>query len=200
MNNHSPSRRAGRKRLWISWLAIIALVSQIPAYGLSVIPRTFEELVQRADLVLVGTVREVRSNFAHGGLDQNTIISDVSFYDLRLVKGQVAGSEYVLQVPGGVVGRFAQNYPGIPSFQTGQRYLVFIRGNRRDFFPVVGINQGVFRIVANDRGQQVVVRDDRIGHAGRRTLSTMRQTAPTLDAFIQKIQDRLAPAAGDERP
>lgn len=200
MSIHFPSWHVARGRLWISWLAIITLLSQIPAYGLSVIPRSFDELVQRADLVLVGTVRKVSSNFANGGLDQNSIVSAVSFNDLQVVKGRVAGNEYVLQAPGGVVGRFAQNYPGLPSFQIGQRYLVFIRGNGRDFFPVVGINQGVFRILDNGNGQQVVIRDDKIGHTGRRALTPMMQTAPSLDTFIQKIQDRLVPTPGDPLP
>jgi hypothetical protein len=164
------------------------------AHGLSVQPRSFDELVQLADLVLVGTVRDVHSEFADGGLDQNTIFSYVSFGDLEVVKGQAATAEYVLRVPGGTVGRFAQDYPGTPVFQTGQRYLVFIRGNHHDFFPVVGIHQGVFRVLTNARGQQVVVRDDRISHAGQRALTAITQDAPGLDDFIQKIRSRLAPA------
>jgi len=99
-----------------------------------------------------------------------------------------------LRVPGGVVGRFAQDYPGIPAFQTGQRYLVFIRGNQHDFFPVVGISQGVFRILSNTQGQQVVVRDDHISRAGQRALTTLTQDAPTLESFIQDIRARLTPA------
>jgi len=60
---------------------------------------------------------------------------------------------------------------------------------------VVGISQGVFRILNNAQGQQVVVRDDHIGHAGQRALTTLTQDAPTLDNFIQDIRARLTPAA-----
>lgn len=178
----------------------LALLLCAPAYGLSVVPRSFDELVQRADLVLVGTVSRVHSEFADGGLDQNTIFSYVNFSELQVIKGRVTTGEYALRVPGGVVGRFAQDYPGVPAFQTGRRYLVFIRGNHRDFFPVVGITQGVFRILTNAQGQQVVVRDDRLSHGGQRALTTMTQNAPTLDDFIQNIQIRLAPAAGAKLP
>lgn len=164
------------------------------AHGLSVQPRSFDELVQLADLVVVGTVRDVRSGFADGGLDQNTIFSYVSFAELEVIKGQADTTEYVLRVPGGTVGRFAQDYPGTPVFQIGQRYLVFIRGNHHDFFPVVGINQGVFRILSNARGQRVVVRDDRISHGGQRALTAIMQDAPSLDDFIQKIRTRMTPA------
>jgi hypothetical protein len=187
-----------------AWPKILLMVSIMllsgTAHGLSVVPRSFDELVQRAGLVLVGTVRDVRSEFADGGLNQNSIQSYVSFSDLQVIKGQVTGEEYVLRVPGGVVGRFAQDYPGIPSFQTGQRYLVFIRGNQRDFFPVVGITQGVFRIIDNNKGQHVVVRDDHVGRASQRALAVMTQSAPTLDAFIQRIHSRMADGVGDPQP
>ena len=198
MNLYFSLRLSTFKRLKVSWLcsmASLALLLCTPAHGLSVVARSFDELVQRADLVLVGTVSEVHSEFADNGLDQNTIFSYVNFSDLQVVKGQVNSEPYVLRVPGGVVGRFAQDYPGIPAFHTGQRYLVFIRGNQHDFFPVVGISQGVFRILNNAQGQQVVVRDDHIGHAGQRALTTLTQDAPTLDNFIQDIRARLTPAA-----
>ena len=198
MNFYFSLRLSTLKRLQVSWLcpmATLALLLCTPAHGLSVVTRSFDELVQRADLVLVGTVSEVHSEFAAGGLDQNTIFSYVNFSDLQVVKGQAGSEPYVLRVPGGVVGRFAQDYPGIPAFQTGQRYVVFIRGNRHDFFPVVGITQGVFRILSNAQGQQVVVRDDHIGHAGQRALTTLAHDAPTLNTFIQDIRARLTPAA-----
>jgi len=206
MNSHLSLRLAARKRLKVSWrgaMAAVALLLCTSAHGLSVVSRSFDELVQRADLVLVGTVTDVHSEFAAGGLDQNTIFSYVNFNDLQVVKGKVTAEAYVLRVPGGVMGRFAQDYPGIPAFQTGQRYLVFIRGNQHDFFPVVGISQGVFRILSNAQGQQVVVRDDHIDHAGRRALTTLTQDAPTLDSFIQDIRTRLTPAvpaAGNSPP
>lgn len=197
---------AGRKRLRASWtggVLALSLLMCAPAHGLSVVARPFAELVKRADLVLAGTVKEVHSQFADHGVDQNTIFSYVTLTDLQVVKGRVTTSDYVLRVPGGVMGRFAQDYPGIPLFQAGQSYLLFIRGNHRDFFPVVGIGQGVFRILTNARGQRVVIRDDRVGHASQRALSAMTQDAPTLDDFIQDIRARLrpdSPTAGGSPP
>lgn len=172
-------------------LAGLLLVAGIPAHGLTVLPRTFDELVQLADAIMVGTVQEVHSGFADNGLSQN-ILSYVDFGDLQIIKGQVSTPTYTLQVPGGVVGRFAQDYPGIPQFQAGQRYVVFIRGNQRDFFPVVGITQGVFRVLKDGQGKQVVVRDDIAAQtSGLRSLSSVTRTAPSLDTFEQEIKDRL---------
>lgn len=183
-----PHRSANRAMM------VLALLFCASAHGLTEVPRTFDELAQLSELVIVGTVKEIRSEFADNGPDQN-IVSYVTFDDLQMVKGDSAAPEYVLQVLGGVVGRFAQDYPGIPVFRTGQRYMVFIRGNHRDFFPVVGVTQGVFRVLTNSQGQQVVVRDDMAGRAGRRALSTVIQGAPTLDSFVQRIRAGLMPVA-----
>ena len=170
---------------------LLSLLGSLSAHGLTVVPRSFDELVLLSDLILAGTVREIHSHYADGGLNRNTIVSDVTLSDLQMVKGELDTADYVLRVPGGVVGRYAQDYPGIPAFQTGQRYLVFIRGNRRDFFPVVGVGQGVFRILINGQGEPVVIRDDHVNHAGVRALSALTQTAPTLDEFIRQIKARM---------
>ena len=178
-------------RVWIVALAITSQLLSPAAHSLTETPRSFDKLVQLSDMILVGTVRDVRSEFANGGLDQNTIFSYVSLSDLNIVKGQVTTAEYVLRVPGGVVGRFAQDYPGIPSFQIGQRYLVFIRGNNRDLFPVVGISQGMYRILSNTQGQQIVIPEDQLNLHSQHSLTTMSQNAPTLDSFITSIRGQL---------
>ncbi len=201
MANHSVtlSFHPVRTRLSLLCALLLSVLLATPAHSLTVVPRSFDELVQRADTVMVGTVQDVHSEFADNGLDQN-ILSFVSFIELQIIKGQIPTQKYTLQVPGGVVGRFAQNYPGIPQFQAGQRYVVFIRGNHRDFFPVVGINQGVFRVLTDAQGRQVVVRDDIALKAElSRSLSSITRTAPSLDSFLQRIK-ALLPAAGESSP
>ena len=64
-------------------LVALSVLVCVPAHGLSVVPRTFDELVERADLVLGGTVKEVHSQFADNGLDQNTIFSYVTLTNLE---------------------------------------------------------------------------------------------------------------------
>lgn len=191
------SSRLLRKAAWGAGIVGLTLLLSAPAHALSVVPRSFDELAQLAELVIVGTVKDVRSEFANGGLDQENIVSYVSFNGLEVIKGESSAAEYTLQVPGGVVGRFAQDYPGVPLFHAGQRYVVFIRGNRRDFFPVVGVNQGLFRVLTDAQGRQVVVQDDIVTHAGQRALSSVVQNAPTLDSFERKIRAALTPVPAD---
>jgi hypothetical protein len=161
------------------------------AQALTVVPRSFDELVQLADTVVVGTVTAVHSEMTDTAAQR--IISQVTLSQLQVIKGPAIDGDYVLQVPGGVVGRYAEDYPGLPSFEVGRRYVLFVRGNRRDFFPVVGVTQGVFRVVNDAAGRQVVVRDDAAAEA--RSLSALTAKAPSLDQFIRDIQARLPAGA-----
>jgi hypothetical protein len=180
-------------RLRIAGLLLLigALLPAVPAKALTAVPRSFDELVQLADTVIVGTVTAVRSEMTD--TPTQGIISLVTLSQLQVVKGAALEGDYTLQVPGGVVGRYAEDYPGLPMFRVGQRYVLFVRGNRRDFFPVVGVNQGVFRVLTDAAGRQVVVRDD--AAAENPALSALTAVAPGLDQFIRDIQARL-PAAG----
>lgn len=202
MANHptiTASRFARVRHSALSVVALAALLLTASAHALTVVPRSFDELVQLADTVMVGTVQAVHSAFADDGLDEN-IVSSVRLGDLEVIKGNVAAESYTLQVPGGVVGRFAQDYPGIPVFHPGLRYVVFIRGNQRDFFPVVGVTQGLFRVLTDSRGRQVVVRDDIAAQAGRNhALRAITDSALGLDDFLQQIRDRI-PTTGASAP
>ena len=190
----ASSCAAKRRGFHAGLFILLALLLCPSTYGLSAVSRGFDELVQLADVVIVGTVGNVRSELTQSDLDQN-IVSFVSFNKLEVVKGQVSGQDYTLQVPGGIVGRFAQDYPGVPQFRIGQRYVVFVRGNHTDLFPVVGITQGVFRVLTDAQGQRVVVRDDIATEAAQRhSLSSVTNGAVSLHNFLQQIRSReLAP-------
>lgn len=75
-----------------------------------------------------------------------------------------------------MVGRYAEDYPGLPAFKVGRRYALLVRGNHGDFFPVVGVTLDVFRVMTNATGRVVVVRDD---EAATHSLSAL--TATGLD-------------------
>jgi hypothetical protein len=81
------------KSAWLGALTALSLLMCAPAYGLSMVPRSFDELVQRAEVVLVGTVQDVRSEFAGGGLDQNTIFCYVNVTALKVVKARHCGTK-----------------------------------------------------------------------------------------------------------
>jgi hypothetical protein len=67
------------------------------------------------------------------------------------VKGE-AGSEVELVVAGGTIGDTTAEVVGMPRFEKGGRYLLFLRdAYPTHAVPMVGVNQGFFRVVRDDR-------------------------------------------------
>jgi hypothetical protein len=83
---------------------------------------------------------------------------------------------------GGSVDGEALVLPGLPQFRQGRTYLVFVRGNGREAFPVVGGNAGMFLVRLDSSGEEVV-----FGSRGE----VIMTPAPPLSAFLQAIDEEL---------
>ena len=168
-------------------MATMLAFGMTPAtHALSVAPRGFDEVVALADLVIVGTVYTQQSRF--DAPDQAHISTYVTLRDLEVVKGTLDEAQYTLRIAGGVVGDRAEAYPGLPQFVTGQRYVLFVRGNHRDLFPVVGIHQGVYRVVKDGTGREVVLP---LHGDAQQAASQISLTSETLELFIKRVRARL---------
>jgi len=120
-------------------------------------------LTRQADRIYAGTVRETRS---HRDPGSGLVFTDVRFGDLEVLKlGQGAGGRgpgtAVLRVAGGrdIDGTFVQ-VSGVPRFLKGERYLVFEKQGAGTFCPLVGWEDGCFRL-ARDGARGRVVLDAR---------------------------------------
>lgn len=125
------------------WLALVLwLTLAPPALALSAVNRSFEEMVELADQILVGTVSRQESLW-RDPVQQRGIVTRITLTDLDLLKGEHGAADFVLEVAGGQIGPYGEAIAGLPQLISGQRYVLFIRGNARSLFPVVGIHQGV---------------------------------------------------------
>lgn len=139
---NNDNRGAG----WLAGLLACALlICAAPARALTTAEHSFDELVALSEQILVGTVTDIASAWGQGG-EAGTIFSTIRLNAIEIIKGTAPDGAYTLKVIGGVVGDQAQFYPGLPQFQSGQRYLLFIRGNRRAMFPITGVTQGFYRV------------------------------------------------------
>jgi hypothetical protein len=139
----------------------------------------FEELVGEAELIFVGTVTGESAQKLPAGL----IVTDVSFSASHVLKGGAGGSTVVLRVVGGTVGRETLEIPDVPRFRPGGRYVVFVKGNGRSVFPVVGGTRGLFQVVWDPARSADVVRD-----ALGRPLS---DPVVPLAAFLGAVEEEL---------
>jgi hypothetical protein len=179
----------------VVWLLAIGWATS--SWALTAVPRTFAELVGLADWVLIGTVTQVTSAVEAKG---TRIYTYVRLADLEVIKGEWHDTEYVLRVSGGVVDQRGEVYPGLPQFEEGRRYILFIQGNFSALFPVVGLHQGVFRVEWDPTRQQTVVwplsdqmpAQPRGGSLlGQSRQSLLPAASVTVEAFVQRIHAQL---------
>ena len=182
----------------ILFLAIIALAfSRINAT--TVIPPTFDQLVEQAELIFQGTVTDVRSVWEGEGA-QRHIDSYVTFQVQDSVKG-TAGASYTIRMLGGTVGDQTMEVTDSPKFKVGDRDILFVEHNNEQFVPLVGINKGRFHVQRDEEtGRDVVlngegepVRD--VTKFGREEESVSAAEAISPDQFKSAIQKHLTDRA-----
>jgi hypothetical protein len=135
--------------------ALLSLPHSAPA--MTVVDRDFADLVAHAEQIVVGTVTAIEA----GENERGGPMTFISFNDLTVLKGDVA-PPFVLQIHGGLTrDGVLMHVPDLPTFRVGERAVLFVRGNGRDFCPLVGIWQGRFEVRHDpDLGIDVVERHD----------------------------------------
>jgi hypothetical protein len=179
-------------------LALIA-ISFTCIMGTTVIPPTFEQLVQQAELIFQGTVTDVRSVWEGEGA-QRHIDTYVTFQIADSVKGN-AGSSYTIRMLGGTVGNETMEVTDTPKFKVGDRDILFVEHNNEQFVPLVGINHGRFHVQRDEQtGRDVVlngegepVRD--VTKFGREEESVSAADAISPDEFKSVVQKQLTDRA-----
>jgi len=125
----------------VSLFTIVALA--VPAWATVVVPADLGELSHDARAIARGRVVAVA---AHWGEDHHSIETIVTLDVDTYLKGAL-GQTLLFRVPGGELGRLRSIVVGAPEFAVDDRVIVFL-GARGPSVPyVLGLGQGVFRIV-----------------------------------------------------
>jgi hypothetical protein len=182
--------------------ALLLALILLPALGNPVgadsfIPKEFDQMVVEAEQIFAGTVSATaRSRRLPSGL----VVTEVIFSSARVYKG-AGGGDVTLLMPGGELGDEVVRVAGMPELRAGTTYLVFAKGNGRSVFPVVGGDQGLFRIEHDPATAEEFVLDVRgrvIENAGIRALAGPAPAggpAPRilLNTLVEAIRERLRP-------
>ncbi len=133
-----------------------ALLAVTTARATTVIPPTFDELVQRAEIIFQGTVKDVRSQWIGEGAERR-IVSFVTFTVDDALKGN-PGAEYTIRMLGGTVGDETMEVTDAPKFKVGERQILFVENNGNQFVPLVGIQYGRFHVKRDEKsGRDMVI-------------------------------------------
>ena len=143
INLHS----AGRSAKAVLAIALVAALSA-RAHATVLIAADLGELSRDAIAIARGHVVALTPQWTDGRRSIETLVTlEVEEY----LKGAL-GSTVQFRVPGGDFGRLRSITVGAPEFQLDERVIIFL-GARGPSVPyVLGLNQGVFRIVASADG------------------------------------------------
>jgi hypothetical protein len=117
-------------------------------HATTVLPVAFADMVNASELIVHGTVTDVRSQMTAGRRSIETL---VTVRVIERLKGG-ASAQVVVRVPNGQVGRYRRITVGAPEFADGDEVVLFLSGRA----PVVpmpfGLNQGVYRVTRGSGG------------------------------------------------
>jgi hypothetical protein len=161
--------------------ALAIMAAALPVSSTTVTAPTFDELVRRSELVIVGRVVATRSAWVDSRSGRS-IVTDVTVSIEQTLKGPTY-AERSLEFLGGTVGEDTLRVDGMPEFQVGERAVLFLNEAGRPASPVVGFMYGWFRIVQDPATGVDMIRT----HDGR-------PLASTEDVGNQRPVPRRAPA------
>ena len=168
----------------------------------TVIPPTFEQLVQQAEFIFQGTVTNTQSVWVGEGA-QRHIETYVTFQIEDNVKGQ-AGSSYTIQMLGGTVGDETFEITDTPKFKVGDRDILFVEHNNEQFVPLVGISFGRFQVQRdNQTGREVLLNNEgeavhdltQLGHNQEAAMISDVSQGISPDNFKSAIHQQLGDSA-----
>lgn len=110
----------------------------------TVIPPTFDRLVTDAETIFEGTVTALKSEWTGEGNDRH-IVTYVTFKVEDPIKGTL-GADYTIRMFGGTVDGHTMEATDTPKFKVGDRDILFVENNGKQFVPLVGIMHGRFRV------------------------------------------------------
>lgn len=175
------------------------------ALATTVMPPTFDELVEESEVIFEGIVIAMESKWLGRG-DERRIETFYTFQVEDRLTGDLAAT-LKLQVLGGTVGNETLEVVGAPTFSLGERTLLFVTGNGVQMVPLVRMMHGCYRIqqdpvsktstVAKHDGEPVMSKDD-IGKSARQGAGRLANprgqqlSGMTVQAFKEQIRDKLA--------
>lgn len=134
-------------RLLLCRIALIAIcLVSLSVHATIMVPLPVEDLSQRAELILHGTVQ---SKACLKDADGN-IITRISFKVSEVWKGNLTTNTFTIIHGGGTVDGLTTVVAGQAEYQIGEEVVVFLRLNERGEGVSIGLAQGKFRVWKND--------------------------------------------------
>src|SRR5262245_43894094 len=116
-------------------------------------PVSIQQLVKEAELIFEGVVTAVEYRVSDVATPDHVALPHtfVTFEIAQTLKGgAVPAHSITLRFQGGPDGKGnAMMVSGVPLFDVGNRDVLFVRGNGAELCPLVGWDQGRFRVIGD---------------------------------------------------
>lgn len=180
----------------ISYLALLAVSIAVlsSTQATTVVPPTFDELVEQAEVIFQGNVTNVGSQWVGEGA-QRHIVSYVTFNVEDALKG-APGQSYTIRMLGGTVDGETMGVSDAPRFKVGDKDILFVQNNGSQFIPLVGIMHGRFHVRRDHSGQEVVTSNEgkpvkNVARLGREAADSSTDTTLTPADFKAAVKSKL---------
>ena len=166
---------------------VLALAS--PAAASTFLALTLDEMVDQAEAVVLGRIVEAHSFW---NAERTAILTEAVLEVEDTLVG--AAPAYVnLRTFGGQVGNYRIVAHGFPTFQLGERLVLFLEPEQEGAQTVLGYQQGQFR-VRGEKGREMAIP---AFDAGGRLLLRDGSEAPAPKAMpLNQLSQRLRDTAG----
>jgi len=160
-------------------LFTIFILWTVVCFG-SLIKMEVEDLTEEADVILIGKVTEITT---HGG--ERMIYRRVEVEVERYLKNPLDSPEVFIRVLGGQIGETGVWVEDQPSFDVGERVLVFIYEESGGAYQVVGGPQGKYTLTEGSaKGIGPEINEDALVNKICTLLGTTERSNPSLLKFL----------------
>jgi hypothetical protein len=152
---------------------------------------TDDDMIQRADVVVTGTVQTVSSRWIEYG-GRKGIMTDITISVNDTAKGRLnkSGTTISFQQVGGRIGSIVSRSPDLPQFTEGEEVVLYLKN----------VENFGYRIVAGNRGTLEVSTDTATGQKSVKASSLEAQKALSESAAaMKKAGSAPQEAAGDAK-
>jgi hypothetical protein len=187
--------KTSHMKIPIQLALFLAAISSFPSLrATTVIPPTFDELVDQAEVIFQGTVTRVKSEWVGEGAERH-IMSYVTFNVEDTMKGN-AGSSYTIRMLGGTVDGETMGVSDAPLFKNGDREILFVQNNGTQFVPLVGIMHGHFHITRDRAGHDALMTSQgypikNLAHIGHDQDGSGDDSGVSPDEFKAAVRNRV---------
>ena len=184
-------------KLFRSLIFLCVLALTVPGLrATTVIPPTFDQLVNDAETIFEGTVTAMRSEWTGEGANRH-IVTYVTFRIEDAIKGSLGG-EYTIRMFGGTVDGHTMEVTDAPRFKLDDRDILFVTNNGTQFIPLVGIMHGRFHVLPDETGANEKIAKDNgaavadLAKLGRDEHAAVTGTALSKAEFKAAIRQKIA--------